>query len=189
MELVIRGKNLDVTESLRDYAQKKLSRVFKNVDGVINTELELSVIKNPSVQANQIAEVTLFASGTVIRGEESSDNMYASIDLVTDKIERQIRRYKQKLRHRGHAPLKTSQAVVTELAPPLEEGEEAPPAEREIVRSKTFAFKPMTPEDAALQMELLGHDFYVFQNQQTEQVNVIYHRKDGNYGLIEPQLS
>ncbi len=186
MELVIKGKNLDVTESLRDYAQKKLSRVFKNVDGVINSELELSVIKNPSVQANQIAEVTLFASGTVIRGEESSDNMYASIDLVADKIERQIRRYKAKLRHRGHSPLKTSQIVATELAPP-EELEEAPSAEREIVRSKSFAIKPLNPEDAALQMELLGHDFFVFLNQETEQVNVIYHRKDGNYGLIEPQ--
>lgn len=188
MELVVKGKNIDVTDSLRDYAQKKLGRVTKHVDGILETRVEFSVIKNPSVSENQIVEVTLIANGTVIRGEESSDNMYASIDLVSDKIERQIRRYQQRTNKRvrewGHHPPKTSVALAPEESY-TEEEETGPP---EIVRVKSFEVKPMTPDEASHQMELLGHNFFVFINQETNRVAVMYHRRDGNYGLIEPQV-
>ena len=183
MELVITGHQVDVTDALRDYAEKKLGKVTRNVDGVNKTQVELSVNKNPSVADNQIVEVTLFAKGTVIRAEESSENMYASIDLVADKIERQIRRYREKLNgHDRHHRQKTATAITAE-APAVEV---EPEIQREIVRSKSFPVVAMTPDDAASQMDLLGHNFFMFINQFTSQVNVIYHRKDGNYGLIEP---
>ncbi|MBO9542646.1 ribosome-associated translation inhibitor RaiA [bacterium] len=182
MELVIKGHHVEVTDALRDYADKKVGRVVRNVDGVIETQVELSVNKNPSVPDNQIVEVTLFAKGTVIRAEVSTESMYASLDLVADKLERQIRRYRQKLNgHDRHHRQKTATAVAAE--PMVEATEEV---EREIVRSKSFPVLPMSPDDAAVQMELLGHNFFMFINQFTSQVNVIYHRKDGNYGLIEP---
>lgn len=183
MELVITGHHVEVTDALRDYAEKKLGKVTRNVDGVNKTQVELSVNKNPSVADNQIVEVTLFAKGTVIRAEESSESMYASIDLVADKIERQIRRYRQKLNgHDRHHRQKTSTSIAAEPMTAETETE----IQREIVRSKAFPVVAMAPDDAAAQMDLLGHNFFMFINQFTNQVNVIYHRKDGNYGLIEP---
>ncbi|HBN07906.1 MAG TPA: ribosome-associated translation inhibitor RaiA [Cyanobacteria bacterium UBA8530] len=185
MDLVVKGKNIDVTDSLRDYAQKKLGRITKNIQGVIETQVELSVIKNKSVPDNQIAEVTLIANGTVIRGVETTDNMYASIDLVSDKIERQLRKYHDKL-HAKNNRTKVSEVIMEEMAS-LETATEEAPFVPQIVRLKSFELKPMGPEEAAHQMEMLGHTFYLFLNQETNAVNVVYHRKDGNFGLIEPQ--
>lgn len=185
MELVIKGKNIDITESLRDYAAKKLGRITKNTDGIQSAHVELTVIKNPSVAENQVVEVTLFANGNVIRGEEASDSMYASIDLVSDKIERQLKRYKQRLEDRRHNRQKTSMAVVTEeQATEITTDEEAP----QIVKIRNYELKPMAPEDAAYQLDISGNDFLVFFNRNTDAVSVIYHRRDGNYGLIEPRI-
>lgn len=183
MELVIKGKNIDVTDALRDYAHKKLGRITKHVDGILSTQIELSVIKNPSVSENQVVEVTLFASGTVIRGEEASDSMYASIDLVSDKIERQLQRHKKRMEDRRHNRTKTALAIVPEeAAVEVTTEEEAP----QIVKVRNYELKPMAPEDAAYQLDLSGKDFLVFINRLTDLVSVIYHRRDGNYGLIEP---
>lgn len=183
MDLVVKGKNIDVTDSLRDYAQKKLGRITKNMEGVIETRVEFSVIKNKSVPDNQVVEVTMIANGTVIRGEESTDNMYASIDLVSDKIERQMRKFREKLNTKGR------QKVSDVIMEPLQaaESEERVEVGPRIVRVKSFELKPMSPEEATHQMDLLGHAFFLFLNQETEQINVVYARKDGNFGLIEPQ--
>lgn len=190
MELVIRGKNMDVTESLRDYAQQKVSRITKIFDNIIDAQVEFNVIKNKSVQNDQIVEVTLHLSGGVIRAEEAKDNMYAAIDLVTDKVERQLRRFKGKQNNFDRT--KTSSGVMElELETPVtvvtpEEFEEER-EEPQIVRNKQIEVGAMTPEEAARQMEMLGHTFYVFRNEETNTVNVLYHRRDGHYGLIEPR--
>jgi putative sigma-54 modulation protein len=154
----------------------------------------LSVSKNPSVAQNQTAEVTIKLNGSVIRGEESTENMYASIDLVADKIERQLRKYKTRYFQKGvktkgkngshpvdvGAELDYDTDVSKEIA-----AEESIP---KIVRSKRFTLKPMPAAEASKQMDLLGHDFFMFINSDTNQVNTIYHRRDGNYGLIEPEV-
>lgn len=182
MELVITGKGIDVTEALRKYAADKLNRITRNVDGILSTQVEFSVIRNPSVSENQVVEVKLVAGGTVIRGEEASDGMYKSIDLVSDKIERQIRRHKQRLEDRRHNRTKTALAIVPEeAAREVTSAEEAP----QIVR-QGYEARPFAPEDAAYQLDLSGKDFMVFFNRETEALSVIYHRRDGNYGLIEP---
>ena len=192
MDLVIRGKNMDVTDSLRDYAQQKLGRITKILDGIIDAQVEFNVIKNKRVANDQIVEVTLHLSGGVIRAEEAKDNMYAAIDLVTDKVERQLRRFKGK--HNSYDRTKTSSGVLEiELEVPVtvvsaEEFEEERD-EAQIVRNKQIEVNAMSPEEAERQLEMLGHDFYVFRNSESKEVNVLYHRRDGHYGLIEPVLS
>lgn len=189
MDLVIRGKNMDVTDSLRDYAQQKLGRITKILDGIIDAQVEFNVIKNKRVANDQIVEVTLHLSGGVIRAEEAKDNMYAAIDLVTDKVERQLKRFKGK--HNSYDRTKTSSGVLEiELEVPVtvvsaEEFEEER-EEAQIVRNKQIEVNAMSPEEAARQLEMLGHDFYVFRNSESKEVNVLYHRRDGHYGLIEP---
>ena len=188
MDLVIRGKNMDVTDSLRDYAQQKLGRITKILDGIIDAQVEFNVIKNKRVANDQIVEVTLHLSGGVIRAEEAKDNMYAAIDLVTDKVERQLRRFKGK-HHTNFDRTKTSSGVL-ELELPVtvvepEEFEEER-EEAQIVRNKQIEVNAMSPEEAARQLEMLGHDFYVFRNSESKEVNVLYHRRDGHNGLIEP---
>ena len=182
MELVITGKGIDITDALRKYAADKLNRITRNVDGILSTQVEFSIIKNPSVSDNQVVEVKLVAGGTIIRGEEASDGMYKSIDLVSDKIERQIRRHKQRLEDRRHNRTKTALAIV-----PEEAAREVTTAEEalQIVKQR-YEVKPLAPEDAAYQLDLSGKDFLVFHNRETEKTAVIYHRRDGNYGLIEP---
>lgn len=179
MQVIVKGKNLEVTEALREYALEKVGRVGKYLDRIIKTEIEMSVEKNPKIQESQVVEVTIFSSGPVIRAKESAADMYQAIDLVCNKLERQARKVKKKLIDRSHHarnPFKEASEV-------LEEGEEKEPV---IVKTKSFPLKPMTPEEACLQMELVGHDFFVFINSETEETNVVYRRKDGNYGLIEP---
>ncbi|MFN3431531.1 MAG: ribosome hibernation-promoting factor, HPF/YfiA family [Candidatus Sericytochromatia bacterium] len=189
MDLVIKGKNMDVTDSLRDYAQQKLGRITKILDGIIDAQVEFNVIKNKRVANDQIVEVTLHLSGGVIRAEEAKDNMYAAIDLVTDKVERQLKRFKGK--HNSYDRTKTSSGVLEiELEVPVtvvnaEEFEEERD-DAQIVRNKQIEVNPMSPEEAARQLEMLGHDFYVFRNSESKEVNVLYHRRDGHYGLIEP---
>lgn len=185
MQIIFNGKHMEVTPALRDYAEtklQKLSRFFDNVQAVNVTE---------SIQRNQhIVEVTLNANGTLIRAEERSPDMYTSIDLVAAKLERQLTRYKGRFTTRMRDSLegqKPNEIVAEGIqAEPVPAPEEELPT---IVRTKRFAVKPMDIEEAALEMELLGHDFYVFRNSESEEVNVIYRRRDGNYGLIEPTVS
>lgn len=178
MRVTVKGKNMEVTEALQRYAQKKvekLGKYFRNLKSARVTQ---------SIQRNwHIVEVTLEGDGLLLRGEERSDNMYASVDQVVDKLERQIKRFKGKLYQRAH------EGPPKETIPSDRLGEE--PTEEEempaVVRTKRFPLKPMPPEEAALQMELLNHEFFVFLNSDTNAVNVIYKRHDGNYGLIEPE--
>ena len=180
MRLQVKGKNVDVTDSLKDYALQKLGKLDKHLNDAARLELELHVERNPSIAQNQIAEATIWTKGPVLRARESSTDMKASIDLLVEKLERQARRYRDK-RRRG--PGRSNHDHVEGI--PVVADEERPV----IVKTKQFAVKPMTPEEAVLQLELIGHDFFVFQNADTNDVNVVYRRRDGNYGLIEPRVT
>jgi putative sigma-54 modulation protein len=175
VRLQVKGRNVDISESLKAYAQQKLSKLDKHVGDGARLELELAVERNPSISQNQIAEATIWTRGPVLRARETSTDMRASIDLLVDKLERQARRYRDR-RRRG-----PSRGQVAETVAPVAD-------ETTIVKTKQFTVTAMTPEDAALQLELIGHDFFVFQNAETGGVNVLYRRREGGYGLIEPQL-
>ncbi|MBS3957674.1 MAG: ribosome-associated translation inhibitor RaiA [Clostridiales bacterium] len=182
MKLIIKGRRMAVTDAIHTYAEEKIGRVSKILDGDhMTTEVELFVEKNPSIEKSQVAEVTVWTKGPIIRAREAAPDMYAAIDLVSEKLERQFRKYKGKMkdRHSAKAPM-----------PPMPEAasladEQPEPA---IVKSKVLEIKPMTPEEAMLQLELLGHDFFVFTSAETDTVNVLYRRHDGDYGLIEPRV-
>jgi putative sigma-54 modulation protein len=178
VRLQVKGKNVEVTDSLKDYALQKLGKLDKHLNDAARLELELQVEKNPSISANQVAEATVWTKGPILRARESSTDMKASIDQLVDKLERQATRYREKRRRgpgKGHAA-PTHRAAAEDGAPL-------------IVKTKQFPVKPMNPEEAVLQLELVGHDFFVFQNAETVAVNVVYRRRDGDYGLIEPQVS
>jgi ribosome hibernation promoting factor len=181
VRLQVKGKNVDVSDSLKDYALQKLGKLEKHLNDAARLELELHVEKNPSISQNQVAEATVWTKGPVLRARESSTDMKASIDLLVAKLERQARRYRDK-RRRGPAKGNHDHGV---------EGSPVVPSEETavIVKTKQFAIKPMTPEEAVLQLELIGHDFFVFQNADANDVNVVYRRRDGNYGLIEPRVT
>lgn len=191
MHVTVTGRNIDLTPALKDYLIEKLKRAQKHFDQPLDATALLSVAKNPSIANNQTAEVTLKVNGTVIRGEESTENMYASIDLVADKIERQLRKYKTRYwqrvtKGRADAPVPFDVGTEEDDDFAVEKAITFEPIRPKIVRSKKFPLKPMKPEEAASHMDLLGHDFFMFINSETGQVNTVYHRRDGNYGLIEP---
>jgi putative sigma-54 modulation protein len=181
VRLQVKGKNVEVTDSLKTYAQEKLGKLDKHLNAATRLELELAVERNPSISENQIAEATVWTKGPILRARESSPDMRASIDQLVEKLERQAQRYRDKRRrhgrNHGNGPQVDARPVVPDEESPF------------IVKTKQFAVKPMTPEEAVLQLELIGHDFFVFQNAETDAVNVVYRRRDSNYGLIEPQLS
>lgn len=177
MKLSFTGKNMEVTEALKDITQKKLGRLDKYFQKDVEGNVIFSVERNWKV-----LEITINLPGTILRAEESSDDMYTSIDRAVDVLERQIRKYKTKLQKRYQA----GETIRFENVMPLkDEIEEDKP---KIVRTKKFGMKPMSAEEAVLQMELLRHSFFVFMNSDTEEVSVVYKRKDGNYGLIEPEF-
>jgi putative sigma-54 modulation protein len=174
LRLQVKGRNLDVSDSIRSYAEQKLSKLNRHLADTTRVELELAVEKNPSISANQVAEVTVWTKGPTIRAREASTDMRASIDQLTEKLVRQVKHYRDKrvtARHRAQ----------NGGPPPM-----ADQTEPQIVKTKQFAVKPMNAEEAVLQLELVGHDFFVFRNVDTDAVNVVYRRKHGGYGLIEP---
>ena len=176
MRLQVKGKNLDVSDSIRSYAEDKLRKLERQLADPTQIELELSVERNPSISANHVAEATIWTKGPTLRAREASADMRASIDQLVDKLERQVKRYRQKRRRR------TGRDNGSNFEPARAANDEPV-----IVKTKQFAVKPMTPEEAVLQLELIGHDFFVFQNADSGEVNVVYRRRDGHYGLIEPQ--
>ncbi len=184
MNLQVKGRNIAVTEALRSYVDEKLTKLGKNLNSASTMEVELFCEKNPSIADNQVAEATIFTKGPVLRAKGASADMYASIDLVADKLGRQVKKYRSKLvshdsRVRGSIP----PDAIMPLPERVEEEEEGP----QIVKLKSFDIKPMSAEEAALQLELIGHDFFVFRNSESNDTSVIYRRRDGNYGLIEPK--
>ena len=181
MRLQVKGRNLEVSDQIRQYAEDKLAKLDRLVKDPTRVELELAVEKNPSISANQVAEATVWTKGPVLRARETSEDMKASIDQLVDKLERQVKRYRDKRRPRKHDH-RHEDGPAPEPAP-VELPEEGPT----IVKTKQFAIKPMAPDEAVLQLELVGHDFFVFRNAESDEVNVVYRRRDGDYGLIEPE--
>lgn len=185
MEVIVKGRNIDITGALREYAVEKMSKMTKYFDQIMKIEIEFMVEKNPSISNPKTVEATVFTKGPVIRAKESSTDMYASIDLVADKLERQVKKYKGKRQAHNVRKNGAIRENVAEVERNNEDDKETSGKPR-IVKIKQFAVKPMSPVEASMQMELLGHDFYVFNNAETDEFNVVYRRKDNNYGLIEP---
>ena len=192
MKLLIHGRNLEITPALRDYTQTKLERATSHFgDAVREADVHLSVARNPRVP-QQTAEVTVFANGTVIRAQERSENLYASIDLAAGKLARQLRRWKE--RHsdhhhsHGHSASHTPSTDVVNDASPVEssllQGREAELPDPGV-RRKYFAMPPMGLEEARRQLDLIDHDFYLFREKESDQLQVIYRRKHGGYGVIQ----
>ena len=173
MRFTITGRNIEVTQGLREAVEDKLGKLDRFFAPATEAVVRLSVQKDI-----QKIEVTIPVKGHIIRAEESSSDMYVSIDLVEEILERQLKKYKNKLIDKKQSAPSFSEAFLQEDASAEEE--------IQIVKSKKFAVKPMDPEEACVQMELLGHNFYVFLNADTEEVNVVYKRKGGTYGLIDP---
>ena len=176
MKFTISGRNIEVTEGLKTAVEDKIGKLEKYFSPDTEAIVTLSVEKD-----RQKIEVTIPVKGNIIRAEQSSSDMYVSIDLVEEVIERQLKKYKNKFRaeqQAGAASLRTDF---------LDKDYEDEEDDIKIVRTKKFDIKPMYPEDACIQMELLGHNFFVFYNAETDQVNVVYKRKGNTYGLIEPE--
>jgi len=188
MKLVIQGKNIDITDAIRDYVNQKIEKSVSHYQTMITeVDVNLSVARNPRITSKQIAEVTIYVNGSVVRAEESSENLYASLDLVADKVARKLRKYKEKRHDKNHSSVKTIEAladqpIVTDLLQ-----DRAPELPSQVVRTKYFAMPPMTVQEALEQLELIDHDFYMFLNSETGEINVVYERNHGGYGLIQPR--
>ena len=176
MRITITGRNIELTQGLKDAVEDKLNKLEKYFTPETEVYVTLSVEKE-----RQKIEVTIPIKGHVIRSEQVSTDMYVSIDLVEEIIEKQLKKYRTRLTSKK---LNVAENFKQEF---IAEAEEAEEEEVKIVRSKKFGMKPMYPEDACIQMELSGHDFFVFRNAETDEVNVVYKRKGSTYGLIEPE--
>src|SRR5215217_7021790 len=176
MRLEVKGRNVDVNDSLRRYAEDKLDKIEKQLPEPTQIEVELTLETNPSIADDHIAEATVWTKGSTLRVRERSVGFEASID----KLERQVKRYREK-RSRRETGRRANGFASEE--PSFSEEQ----LERMIVKSKQFDLQPITPEEATVELELIGHDFFVFVNVQTGKQNVVYRRRDGGYGLIEPQ--
>jgi putative sigma-54 modulation protein len=188
MKLLIHGRNLDVTPALREYTETKLERAIHHFDDLVKeADVHLSVARNPRAP-QQTAEVTVFANGTVIRAQERSENLYASIDLVANKLARQLRRFKERQSDHGHraTPTAANDVLLTErpTEDSLLEGKEAQ-LPSPGVRRKYFAMPAMSLEEARHQLEVIDHDFYLFRDKESDELQVIYHRNHGGFGVIQ----
>ncbi len=188
MKLVIHGKNIEVTDAIREYVHQKIEKAVNHFQNITNeVDVHLSVARNPRITPKQSAEVTIFTNGSVIRAEESSENLYASIDLVADKIARQLRKYKERRQNKKTNTQATKEVIPPENIVPDLIGNRTPELPNEVVRTKYFAMPPMTIAEALEQLQMVGHDFYMFHNSETGEINVIYERNHGGYGVILPR--
>jgi putative sigma-54 modulation protein len=192
MKLLIHGRNLDVTPAIREYTETKITRAITHFEDMVKeADVHLSVARNPRVP-QQTVEVTMFANGTVIRAQERSENLYASIDLVAGKLTRQLNRYKDRLQGRLQGPVHRSArdeeaGAAAGLPAPghtLTEGKEVELPSRGV-RRKYFAMPAMSLEEALHQLDLIDHDFYVFRDSETDEIQVVYHRNHGGFGVIQ----
>lgn len=187
MKVMTYGKNIDVTPALKDYSIEKLAKLSKYFNG----EPQEAHISFEVEKERHIVEVTAYINGLILRGEDVSGDMYASIDGVIEKLERQVRKYKTKIKKRVREKKQEMKEEYKEertkqLMDDINNEDLGEEFEPQVVRTKKFAIKPMDVTEALMQMDLLGHDFFVFSNANTEEVNVVYKRKKGDYGLIEP---
>ncbi|MEB3193438.1 MAG: ribosome-associated translation inhibitor RaiA [Snowella sp.] len=188
MKLLIQGNNITVTDAIHDYVEEKLEKAVKHFQGITTkVDVHLSVARNARITDKHKAEVTVYANGAVIRAQEGSENLYASIDLVSDKISRQLRKYKERLVDKSQSHIKTSEIVEDKPVSPDLIGDRTPELPSEVVRMKYFSMPPMTIDEALNQLQLVDHDFYMFRNQETDEINVIYMRNHGGYGVIQPR--
>jgi putative sigma-54 modulation protein len=196
MKLVIQGKNIEITDAIRDYVHQKIEKAVTHYESLaLEVDVHLSVAKNPRITPQQTVEVTIYANGAVIRAENSSENLYASIDLVADKVARRLRKYKEKRSgkrdHNSVKVLSTEVLGTTESISPdtldelLQNGQPSLPSE--VVRTKYFPMPPMSVEDAIEQLQLVGHDFFMFRNQESGEINVAYKRNHGGFGILLPR--
>ena len=176
MELTVRGKNLEITDALHSYVEKHTGKIQRYFDKPIKINVLLRISN-----LTKTCEVTVFVEGVILRSVEKSDDMYKSIDLVFDKVERQIHKYKTRLARRFKEKNTLSKQFIAEKEPAAPVSD----SEFEIVKTKHFNISPMSPEEAILQMNLLGHNFFMFFNSETESMAVVYRRNDGKYGLID----
>lgn len=206
MKLLVKGKNTDVSRRVQEYAEKRLSKLSLLLDDeVTRMELEITEEKNPRVADNKVAEATIWTKGRALRATEASPDVFASIDLVAEKLGRQVKKYHDKRvqdRHggtHGHERNRWKGALMDNesgagMLPEgyefetqtMEESGMANSSQLRIVKTKQFSLGPMSPEEAAEQMSLVGHDFFVFVNDETDETSVLYKRSDGQFGLIEP---
>jgi putative sigma-54 modulation protein len=190
MQLVLKGKNFIISDRIREYVEKKISKFDRYLPDIDETRVEITEEKTKSAKDSKVVQITLRANGTILRAEERGEAIYACIDAVAEKMHRQIVRYKGKRINRWQGQTnkrRNDYSVMPELDPEVldalaEEGE------RRIVRTKRFTAHPMNQDEAVEQMELLGHDFFVFYNAELGRINVLYRRADNNYGLLDPEL-
>ncbi|WEG13596.1 ribosome-associated translation inhibitor RaiA [Pullulanibacillus sp. KACC 23026] len=187
MNFNIRGENLKVTPALRNYTEKKISKLGRYFDTPLMTDVHVNMHVHNN---NQVIEVTIPLQGLLLRAEESQMDMYAAIDSVIEKLERQIRKYKTKVNRKYRQRVSRGYAQIAVGANPVsyyEDDEVVEESDFDVVRRKRFNFKPMDVDEAIMQMDMLGHDFFVFSNSVTGDTSVVYRRKDGKYGLIEKE--
>jgi putative sigma-54 modulation protein len=191
MQLLIKGKNVDVTDAMRAHVEKKLGRLDRYLDSISQTEVEISTEKTRAASDRYAVQVTMLTNGTILRGEERGQDIVMAVDSVVDVLQRRLAHYKGKLyrRSRGTVPKEAmAEAVAIAEAETTEPEEADEPHEARIVRIKRVAMKPMSVAEAADQMELLGHDFFLFYNSNTDKTAVIYRRHSGDFGLIEAEM-
>lgn len=191
MQLLLQGKNFVISDKVREYCERKIGKLDRYLPDIEEARVEITQEKTKSSQDRNIVQVTLKANGTILRAEERCDSIYPCIDAVANKIHRQIARYKGKREDRWHGQNKRGDDMM-EAMPALEQEvleSLAEEDEREIVRIKRFHVDPMSEDEAVEQMELLGHNFFVFYNADLGRINVLYCRSDNNYGLIDPEIS
>jgi putative sigma-54 modulation protein len=192
MKLVLHGKNIEITDAIREYVHQKIEKAVSHFE-TITTEVDvhLSVNRNPRVTERQVTEVTVYANGTVIRVQEAAEILYASIDLVADKITRKLRKYKERnfIAKKTHSSVKDlpldGEAEIETVEFDLV-GDREPELPTEVVRVKYFQMQPMTIREAWEHLQMVGHDFYMFRNSETNEINVIYQRNHSGYGVIQP---
>ena len=182
MDVSIRGRNVELSDALRAAAEEKVTRLSRFLDGMDHVEIRFSEERNPRIAQRDVCEVTFTVHGHLLRARAAAADPFAAIDGVVAKLEHQIEKLKGKLIGRSHPRRHGS---VNSVPQQDSDEEEIEPGQVRIVKNKSFAIKPMTPEEAALQMDLLGHDFYFFTNAETEQAAVVYRRNDGDVGLID----
>lgn len=183
MRTIVKGKNLEVPDAVRQYAERKMRRLERFLDDRTEAILEISIEHHRSTDASRIAEVTLVIDGQALRGRADAVTYEAAIDEVVDKVERRAVDHREKPRNRARGP--EEKGILSRIADGTADGDR----ERRVVKTKRFAIEPMFEEDAIVEMESLGHAFFVFVNAESERVNVLYRRRDGDFGLIEPVVA
>jgi len=185
MELQIFSKNMELTPAIQNYVQKKVGKLARYLPNITEAKVEIHEENTRSPQGRFVAQVTLSSKGVLLRGEERGERVRVAVDAVAEVLERQIEHYKGKLYEKGRGVSLARQAAALEGTVALEASEDSP----SVVRVKRFAVKPMSVAEAAEQMELLGHSFFLFVNAENDVLSLLYRRNDGDYGLIEPELA